>query len=159
MRVPRRSGTDDRERSRDAADTVVPEGPGLNSCGRTCGFVGNIYGKQVKDRDGQTASEVLDPQGAALHALWSPSGCLSQVRALPDLLPEARRSGKYPRCKEGKLVTTGLYRGCPMWRRRFVGRGRQKDSLAGFTVPKGFSRHDDRSHRRHAHSHSQRGAR
>ena len=55
-----------------------------------CGFVGIIYGKQVKDRDGQTASEVLDPQGAALHALRSSSGCLPQVWALPDLFPEAR---------------------------------------------------------------------
>lgn len=69
-------------------------------------FVGNIYGKQVKDRDGQAASEVLDPQGATLHALWSSSGRLPQVRALPDLFPEVGRSGVYPRCEEGKLVTT-----------------------------------------------------
>jgi len=70
-------------------------------------FVGIIYGKQVKDRDGQAAAEVLDPQGAALHALRTAEGGLPEVRALPDLFPEAGRSGVHPRREEGELVTTG----------------------------------------------------
>lgn len=106
MRVPRRSGTVGIERS-EAVAILSRARAGVTVAAVPAAFVGNIYGKQVKDRDGQAASEVLDPQGATLHALWSSSGRLPQVRALPDLFPEAGRSGVHPRCEEGKLVTTG----------------------------------------------------
>ena len=39
-------------------------------------LVGIIYGKQVKDRDGQAAGEVLDPPSAALHAVRASEGGL-----------------------------------------------------------------------------------
>lgn len=38
--------------------------------------VGIIYGKQVKDRDGQAAAEVLNPSSAALHAVRTTEGGL-----------------------------------------------------------------------------------
>ena len=61
MRVPRRSGTVGIERSECVATTVALSDQGSSVAAVPAAFVGNIYGKQVKDRDGQAASEVLDP--------------------------------------------------------------------------------------------------
>ena len=98
MMVPQRSGT-----TKTQAD--LPGGrPLFLGCGRKARRRWNHYGKQVQDRDGQTAAEVLNPAGSALQVVWAPTGCVSQIRALPTLLSEVSRSGFHSGSQEGELV-------------------------------------------------------
>ena len=93
MAVPRRSGVG------------IGDGPVTG-----WGTFRNSYGKQIKDRDGQAAAQVFHPQGAALHALW-PAPCrLQEVRHVPHLLQETRRSGLHPGRSQGQLVTAAQKR-------------------------------------------------
>ena len=107
MEVPRRSGTDRFGLGpREPAWPVAGEGRGKPEqfAAVIAATVGIIYGKQVQDRDGEASGEVLDPEGAAVHALWASPRGVSQVRAVPDLFPEARRSGLHSGGEEGELV-------------------------------------------------------
>jgi hypothetical protein len=54
------------------------------------------------------AAEVFHAAGAAVHALRPAAGRVSQVRHLPDLLPQACGSGLYSGCEKGELVNPAI---------------------------------------------------
>jgi len=66
----------------------------------------STYGKQIKDRRRQTAAEVFNPTGTAVHAVRPAQGCVPEVRYLPHLFPETRRPGLHSRGSKGQLVAT-----------------------------------------------------
>ena len=76
--------------TKDAAETIR-EGP-------------SVDGKQIEVRHGAAEAEVLHPRQAAVPALRPAAGRVSQVRLLPDLLPQPGRQRTDSRREEGELV-------------------------------------------------------
>jgi hypothetical protein len=67
-----------------------------------------IEPEQIQDRGREAAPEVFHAAGAAVHALRQAAGRVSQVRHLPDLLPQACGPGLYSGREKGELVNPAI---------------------------------------------------